>query len=189
MEVSSWETLTVWEMGLVLMAEAMLSKVLIQFSVDGWGQIKNNTQLWIWLVMEVSSVQFSCSIVSNSLRPHELQQARPPCPSPNPVVHSNSHPSSQWCHPAISFSVVPFPPLPFTSLLFSAICNASSDKHFAFLHFFFLGKVLITASYTMSRTSIRSSSGTLSIKSNPLNLLSPPLHNCKGFDLGHSWIV
>ena len=57
-----------------------------------------------------SSVQFSCSVVSDSLRPHELQHARPPCPSPTPRVHSNSHPLSWWCHPAISSSVVPFCP-------------------------------------------------------------------------------
>ena len=56
------------------------------------------------------------------------------------------------------------------SLLFSAICKASSDNHFAFLHFFFLGMLLITASCVMSGTSFYSSSGTLSIKSNPLNL-------------------
>ena len=54
------------------------------------------------------SVQFSCSVVSDSLRPHESQHARPPCPSPILGVHSNSCPSSQWCHPAISSSVVPF---------------------------------------------------------------------------------
>ena len=48
-----------------------------------------------------SSVQFSHSIVSNSLRPHESQHARPPCPSPTPGVHANSHPSSRCCHPAI----------------------------------------------------------------------------------------
>ena len=54
------------------------------------------------------SVQFSHSVMSDSLRPHELQNARPPCPSPTPGVHSNSHPSSQWCHPAISSSVIPF---------------------------------------------------------------------------------
>ena len=54
------------------------------------------------------SVQFSRSVVSDSLRPHELQHARPPCPSPTPRVHLNSHASSQWCHPAISSSVVPF---------------------------------------------------------------------------------
>ena len=51
--------------------------------------------------------QFSCSVVSDSLRPHESQYARPPCPSPTPGVHSNSRPSSRWCHPAISSSVVP----------------------------------------------------------------------------------
>ena len=63
-----------------------------------------------------------------------------------------------------------FSPLLFTSLLFTAICNVSSDNHFAFLHFCFLGMVLITASWTMSRTSVYSSSGILSIRSNPLNL-------------------
>ena len=60
----------------------------------------------------LSSVQFSCSVVSDSLRPHELQDARPPCPSPSPGVHSDWCPSSQWCHPAISFSVVPFSSCP-----------------------------------------------------------------------------
>ena len=56
----------------------------------------------------ISSVQFSCSVVSDSLRPHEWQHARPPSPSPNPRVHSDPCPSSQWCHPAISSSVIPF---------------------------------------------------------------------------------
>ena len=55
-----------------------------------------------------SSVQFSHSVMSDSLRPHESQHARPPCPSPTPRVHSDSYPSSQWCHLAISSSVVPF---------------------------------------------------------------------------------
>ena len=59
-----------------------------------------------------SSVQFSRSVVSDSLRPHELQHARPPCPSPTPGVHSNSLPLSRWCHPAISASVVPFSSCP-----------------------------------------------------------------------------
>jgi len=57
---------------------------------------------------EIASVQFSHSVVSDSLRPHESQHARPPCPSPTPGVHSNSRPLSRWCHPAISSSVVPF---------------------------------------------------------------------------------
>ena len=55
-----------------------------------------------------SSVQFSQSVVSDSLWPHGLQHARPPCPSPTPGVHSDSRPSTQWCHPAISSSVIPF---------------------------------------------------------------------------------
>ena len=59
-----------------------------------------------------SSVQFSPSVVSDSLRPHESQNAGPPCPSPTPRVHSDSRPSSQWCHPAISSSVVPFSSCP-----------------------------------------------------------------------------
>ena len=52
--------------------------------------------------------QFSRSVTSDSVRSHESQHARSPCPSPTPGVHSDSHPSSQWCHPAISSSVIPF---------------------------------------------------------------------------------
>jgi len=63
-------------------------------------------------ILTFSSVQFSHSVVSDSLQPHELQHARPPCPSPNPGLHSDSRPSSQWCHPAISSSVVPFSSCP-----------------------------------------------------------------------------
>ena len=72
--------------------------------------------LKIWenslMKMDISSVQFSCSVLSYSLRPHESQHTRPPCPSPSTGVHSNSCPSSQWCHPAISSSVVPFSSCP-----------------------------------------------------------------------------
>ena len=60
----------------------------------------------------LSSVQFSCSVVSDSLRPHESQHARPPCPSPTPGVHPDSHPLGQLSHPAISSSVVPFSSCP-----------------------------------------------------------------------------
>ena len=59
-----------------------------------------------------SSVQFSHSVMFDYFWPHEVQHARPPCPSPTPRVHSDSRPSSQWCHPAISSSVVPFPSCP-----------------------------------------------------------------------------
>ena len=55
-----------------------------------------------------SSAEFSCSVVSNSLRPHELQHARLPCPSPTSRVHPNPFPFSRWCHPTILSSVVPF---------------------------------------------------------------------------------
>ena len=55
-----------------------------------------------------NSIQFSCSVMSDSLRPHEQQHTRPPCPSPTPRVYPNSCPLSQWCHPTISSSVVPF---------------------------------------------------------------------------------
>ena len=61
---------------------------------------------------QFSSVQFSHSIMSDSLPPHESQHTRPPCPSPTPRVHSDSHSSSWWCHPAISSSVVPFSSCP-----------------------------------------------------------------------------
>ena len=57
-----------------------------------------------WII----SVQFSRSVLSNSLQPHGLQHARPPCPSPTPEVHSNSSPLSWWCHPTISSSAVSF---------------------------------------------------------------------------------
>ena len=63
-------------------------------------------------MMAISSVQFSRSVVSDSLWLHESQHARPPCPSPPPGVHSNSRPSSRWCHPAISSSVIPFSSCP-----------------------------------------------------------------------------
>ena len=58
------------------------------------------------------SVQFSCSVVSNSLWPHEPQHARPPCPSPTPGLHPNPCPLCRWCHPTISSSVVPFSSCP-----------------------------------------------------------------------------
>ena len=77
--------------------------------------------------MGISSVQLSCSVLSNSLRPHESQHARPPCPSPTPGVYSNPCPSSRWCHPAISSSVIPF-----SSCLQSLLVSGS----FQMSHFF-----------------------------------------------------
>ena len=68
--------------------------------------------LFIVTAENVASVQFSCSVMSNSFQTHESQHARPPCPSPTPGVHPNSCPSNLWCHPAISSSVVPFSSCP-----------------------------------------------------------------------------
>ena len=76
----------------------------------------------------ISSVQFSHSVVSDSLRPHESQHARPPCPSPTPGVYSNSCPSSQWCHPGISSSVVPFSSWP-QSLLHQGLSQRVNSSH------------------------------------------------------------
>ena len=76
-------------------------------------------------LIQFSSVQFNWSVVSNSLRPPELQYARPPCPSPTPGVHSDSRPSSQWCHPAISSilcrPLLLLPPIPPSIRVFSNV--------------------------------------------------------------------
>ena len=75
--------------------------------------IINSTVLHTWkLFSRLSSVQFSHSVVSHSVRPHRLQHTRPPCPSPTPRAYSDSCPSSRRCHPTISFSVVPFSSCP-----------------------------------------------------------------------------
>ena len=79
------------------------------YRIQNWclSRSENNARK-IFVLHETSSVQFSCSVVSDSLQPHELQHPRPPCPSPTPGVYSNSCPLSRWCHPAISSSVIPF---------------------------------------------------------------------------------
>ena len=69
--------------------------------INSWTWLNDWTTTWI-------TVQFSCSVVSDSLQPHEPQHARPLCPSPTPRVYPNPCPLSQWCHPTISSSVIPF---------------------------------------------------------------------------------
>ena len=86
-------------------------------------------------------VQFGLSVVSDSLRPHELQHARPPCPSPTPRVHPNPRPLSRWCHPTISSSVVPFSSCPQS-------CPASGS--FPVSHFFISGGQRIGVSASAS---------------------------------------
>ena len=80
-------------------------------SIRSW-----DTTFLVWneskSVSHFSSVQFSRSVVSDSLRPRESLHAKPPCPSPTPVVYPNPCPSTQWCHPAISSSVIPFSSCP-----------------------------------------------------------------------------
>ena len=74
-----------------------------------WGHKELDMTEWL---SKWASVQFSHSVMSDSLQPHESHHARPPCLSPSPGVHTDSHPSSPWCHPAISSSVVPFSSCP-----------------------------------------------------------------------------
>ena len=77
-----------------------------------WKKLKDTIIIALPTNMGFSSVQFSHSVMSDSLWPHESQHDRPPCPSPTPGVHPNSCASSQWCHPVISSSVVPFSSCP-----------------------------------------------------------------------------
>ena len=73
---------------------------------SGTGYFKSRLYRLLWMGL-FSSVKFSPSVLSNSLQPHGLQHTRPPCPSPTPIVYSNSCPLSWWCHPTISSSVIP----------------------------------------------------------------------------------
>ena len=88
-----------------------------------------------------SSVQFSCSVMSDSLQPHEPQHARPPCPSPTPRVHPNPCPLSWWCHPTISTSAVPFS---------SSLLSFSVSGSFPMSQFFELGGQSIGVSVSTS---------------------------------------
>ena len=98
---------------LSLLTEWQENKIIEIFLNQISKTIKNNIKdIEMHVYIQFSSVQFSHSVVSNSLQPHESQHARPSCPSPIPGVHSDSHPSSQWCHPAISSSVTYFSSCP-----------------------------------------------------------------------------
>ena len=135
--------------------------------------------------------KWSHSVVSDSQRPHGLQPTRllHPWDFPGKSTGVGCHCLLSW-NSALRCLYLSFFPLLFTSLLFTAICKASPDIHFAFLHFFSMAMFLIPVSCTMSQTSVHSLSGTLSIRSRPLNLfLYNPLYNHKGFDLGHTWMV
>ena len=81
---------------------------LLEFTQTNVHRVPISSLMLSFLSFQLSSVQFSSSVVSDSLRPHESQYTRPPCPSPTPGVYSNSCPLSWRCHPTISSSVVPF---------------------------------------------------------------------------------
>ena len=98
----------------ICLFKPFIYRFFLVFSVPSLFSFQYQTICFFFLPYgaQFSSVQFSRSVVSDSLRPHELQHARPPCPSPTPGVHSDSRASSRWCHPAISSSVVPFSSCP-----------------------------------------------------------------------------
>ena len=129
----------------------------------------------------ISSVQFSCSVVSNSLRPHESQHTRPPCSSPTPGVHSDSRPSSPWCHPAISSSVVTFSSCPQSLPVFSN----ESTLHMRWPKYW---------SFSFSIIASKEIPGLISFRMDWLDLLAvqgtlkslPPYHSSKAPILQHS---
>ena len=108
-----------------------------------------------------SSVQFSCSVVSNSLWPHGLQHTRLPSPSPTPGACSNSCPSSQWCHPTISSSVVPFS---------SRLQSFPASGSFPMNQFFSSGGQSIGFSFSISPSN--EYSGLISVRIDWLDLLA-----------------
>ena len=112
------------------------------------------------LMGHISSVQFSCSVVSDSLQPHESQHIRPPCPSPTPEVYPNSCPFSQWCHPTISSSVVPLllPPSLFPSI---RVFSNESHTDLLFLHYQNRGFLNMGISFRRTRFRIRDVQPTL----------------------------
>ena len=92
-----------------------------------WGHKESDTTEWL-STHSFSSVQFSCSVVSDSLRPHEPEHARPPCPSPTPRVHQNPCLLIWWCRPTTSSSVVPFSSCPQS---FPALGSSQMSQLFA----------------------------------------------------------
>ena len=94
----------------------LTNSIMVLFFSETWNSMAGNKRLerfFLRLGIKYGSAQFSAiTVVSDSLQPHESQHARPPSPSPTPRVHSDSCPLSQWCHPAVSSSVIPFSSCP-----------------------------------------------------------------------------
>ena len=100
-------TCQIYFMQILLGVKSLYNRVKFKIMIIFSSYLPSKTLFIILLPKNISLVQFSRLVMSNSLRPNELQHARPPCPSPTPRVYSNSYPSSWWCHPTSS-SVVPF---------------------------------------------------------------------------------
>ena len=96
-------------------------------------------------------VQFSRSVVSDSLRPHESQHARPPCPSPTPGVHSDSRPSSQWCHLILCRPLLLLPPIPPSIRVF---WDDKSTENTSFLPYIHLQRTIVKVSWYMAVDSL-----------------------------------
>ena len=110
-----------------------------------------------------ATVQFSPSVLPDSLRPHGLQQARPPCPSPTPGVYSNSCPLSRWCHPTISSSVVPFS---------SRLQSFPASGSFLMSQFFISGELQLLLYWSFSFSPSNEYSGLISFRIDWFNLLA-----------------
>ena len=152
------------------------------FPTQGWTQVSSIAGRFS---EPLSSVQFSRSVVSNSLRPHELQHTRPPCPSPTPGAHPNSCPLSRWCHPTISFSVVPFSSCP---------QSFPASGYFQMSQLFELGGQSIGVSASTSDLPMNTQDGLISFRMDWLDLLAVQgtlksllqLHNSKASILWRS---
>ena len=115
-----------WRVSGLLAVQLFLIWVVVTEVLRDYTNLHNNVNVLkhscVWIV------QFSCSVVSDSLQLHELQHTRPPCPSPTPRVYTNSCLLSQWCHPTISFSVIHFSSCPQS---FPASGSFQMSQHFA----------------------------------------------------------
>ena len=113
-------------------------KILIRSTINSrnmvpWSQqFKKTARVFSWMIysfcMSINSVQFSRSVVCDSLRPHELQHARTSCPTPPPGAHQNPCPLSRWCHPTISSSAISFSSCP-RSFLHQGLFKWVSSMH------------------------------------------------------------
>ena len=136
-------------------------------------------------IRNFSSVQFSRTVVSDALRPHESQHTRPPCPSPTPRVYSNSCASSWWCHLAISFSIVPFSSCP---------QSVPASGSFPVSQLFTLGDQSIEVSFSFSISPSNEHPGLTSLRRDWLALLAvqgtlkslPQHHSSKASIFRHS---